>query len=121
MLGGRCMLFLAKSTTVGHTDVRTERKRKRFRTGTLDPRCRLVGVRIAFTSEMMVILFASLVDSEFQKQIFAAILNRGAKMKPDKKQIISDLQSEIRDRRKLGQPTAALLEELKKLQKGKKK
>lgn len=46
-MGDNCMLFLAKSITVGHTDVRTERKRKRFRTGTPAPHRRLVGVRIA--------------------------------------------------------------------------
>lgn len=38
------MPFLAKSTTVVHTDARTEQKRKQFRTGTPVPRRRLYGV-----------------------------------------------------------------------------
>lgn len=38
------MLFLAKSTTVVHTDARTEQKRKQFRTGTSAPRRRLDSV-----------------------------------------------------------------------------
>lgn len=37
------MLFLAKSITVGRTDVRTERKRRRFRIGTPALRRRLAG------------------------------------------------------------------------------
>lgn len=40
-MGDHCLLFLAKSITAGHTDVRTERKRKQFCTGT-PALCRLL-------------------------------------------------------------------------------
>lgn len=50
-MGDRCLLFLAKSITAGHTDVRTERKMKRFCTGTPAPRRRLDAVKIANTKK----------------------------------------------------------------------
>ncbi|WP_207635658.1 hypothetical protein [Subdoligranulum variabile] len=71
------MLFLAKSTTVGHTDVRTERKMKRFRTGTPALCRRSVGVKIANTKKLFQVLFiAILTNAQKTKTIFAAILNQ---------------------------------------------
>lgn len=43
-------------------------------------------------------------------------MNDTARTKPE----ILDLQREIRDRRKLGQPTAAMVEALREMEKGKK-
>lgn len=40
-------------------------------------------------------------------------------MQPNTNQTITDLQREIRDRRKLGQPTAAFVETLREMEKGK--
>lgn len=41
-------------------------------------------------------------------------------MQPNTNQTIADLQREIRDRRKLGQPTSAVVEALREMEKGKK-
>ena len=79
------MLFLAKSITVGRTDVRTERKMKRFCTGTPAPRRRLDAVKIANTKKIFRVLFiAILMNAHETKTVFAVSLNQGRKLRNEK-------------------------------------